>query len=145
MNQSETTAPPIPTVSKAINTMRWSAVALLVIGGVVNYLDRSTLSIANTTIAKEFGLDAVAMGLLLSAFSWPYAIAQSARMGWMPSYPTFDRNPLDLSDDAAAAGKPVGEYVVEQLKSGDQTDQHLVAFTHLAGVFRLVGVVFVKK
>ena len=40
-------------------------------------------------------------------------IAQSARMGWMPSYPTFDRNPLDLSDDAAAAGKPVGEYVVE--------------------------------
>ena len=26
----------------------------------------------------------------------------------MPSYPTFDRNPLDLSDDAAAAGKPVG-------------------------------------
>ena len=31
-------------------------------------------------------------------------IAQSARMGWMPSYPTFDRNPLDLSDDAAAAG-----------------------------------------
>ena len=46
-------------------------------------------------------------------------IAQSARMGWMPSYPTFDRNPLDLSDDAAAAGKPVGEYVVEQLKSGE--------------------------
>ena len=46
-------------------------------------------------------------------------IAQSARMGWMPSYPTFNRNPLDLSDDAAAAGKPVGEYVVEQLKSGD--------------------------
>ena len=40
-------------------------------------------------------------------------------MGWMPSYPTFDRNPLDLSDDAAAAGKPVGEYVVEQLKSGE--------------------------
>ena len=34
-------------------------------------------------------------------------------MGWMPSYPTFDRNPLDLGDDAAAAGKPVGEYVVD--------------------------------
>ena len=40
-------------------------------------------------------------------------------MGWMPSYPTFNRNPLTLSDDAAAAGKPVAEYVVEQLKSGD--------------------------
>ncbi|MGZ8767732.1 molybdopterin-dependent oxidoreductase, partial [Aeromicrobium sp.] len=31
-------------------------------------------------------------------------IAQSARMGWMPSYPTFNRNPLDLGDEAAAAG-----------------------------------------
>ena len=46
-------------------------------------------------------------------------IAQSARMGWMPSYPTFDRNPLTISDDAAAAGKPVAEYVVEQLKAGE--------------------------
>jgi len=46
-------------------------------------------------------------------------IAQSARMGWMPSYPTFNRNPLDLCDEADSAGKPVGDYVVEQLKSGD--------------------------
>jgi nitrate reductase / nitrite oxidoreductase, alpha subunit len=46
-------------------------------------------------------------------------IAQSARMGWMPSYPTFDRNPLTLADDAHASGKTVGDYVVEQLKSGD--------------------------
>lgn len=78
MTQPETAAAPPATestVSKALNTMRWGAVALLVLGGVVNYLDRSTLSIANTTIASEFGLDAIAMGLLLSAFSWPYAIA----------------------------------------------------------------------
>jgi nitrate reductase / nitrite oxidoreductase, alpha subunit len=46
-------------------------------------------------------------------------IAQSARMGWMPSYPTFDRNPLELCDEAEAAGKPVADYIVEQLKSGD--------------------------
>ena len=45
-------------------------------------------------------------------------IAQSARMGWMPSYPTFDRNPLTLADDAEASGKPVGDYVVDELKSG---------------------------
>jgi nitrate reductase alpha subunit len=45
-------------------------------------------------------------------------IAQSARMGWMPSYPTFDRNPLDLCDEAAASGQPVAEYVVEELRSG---------------------------
>ncbi|MFI0720397.1 nitrate reductase subunit alpha [Streptomyces sp. NPDC021224] len=32
-------------------------------------------------------------------------LAQSARMGWMPSYPTFDRNPLELAegDDPVAA------------------------------------------
>lgn len=31
------------------------------------------------------------------------AIAQSARLGWMPFYPQFDRNPLDLADDAERA------------------------------------------
>ncbi|WP_405911008.1 nitrate reductase subunit alpha [Streptomyces sp. NBC_00828] len=45
-------------------------------------------------------------------------IAASARMGWMPSYPTFDRNPLTLATDAEAAGQQVPEYVVDQLKSG---------------------------
>ena len=30
-------------------------------------------------------------------------IAQSARLGWMPFYPQFDRNPLDLADEATAA------------------------------------------
>ena len=27
-------------------------------------------------------------------------LAQSARMGWMPTMPTFDRNPLDVADEA---------------------------------------------
>ena len=45
-------------------------------------------------------------------------LAQSARMGWMPSQPTFDRNPLDLADEAEAAGKPAADYVVEQLRAG---------------------------
>ncbi|SDH55583.1 nitrate reductase alpha subunit [Lentzea fradiae] len=45
-------------------------------------------------------------------------IAQSARMGWMPSYPTFDRNPLDLADDAEQSGRPAADHVVDELKSG---------------------------
>jgi len=45
-------------------------------------------------------------------------IAASARMGWMPSYPTFDRNPIALAADAEAAGREVGPYVVEELKAG---------------------------
>jgi nitrate reductase alpha subunit len=45
-------------------------------------------------------------------------IAQSARMGWMPSYPTFNRSPLEIADDAAAAGVSAGEHVVGELKAG---------------------------
>ncbi len=75
MSNHETTDAAAPTAPDRLNLLRWGFVKPLVIGGVVNYLDRSTLSIGNTTIAGEFGLDPVAMGLLLSAFSWPYAIA----------------------------------------------------------------------
>src|SRR5690606_40488577 len=46
-------------------------------------------------------------------------IALSARLGWMPSYPQFDRNPLDLADEAAASGVDVGRYVADKLASGE--------------------------
>ncbi|WP_208614742.1 nitrate reductase subunit alpha [Streptomyces regalis] len=46
-------------------------------------------------------------------------IALSARLGWMPSYPQFDRNPLDLADEAAAAGEAPTEYVARKLASGE--------------------------
>ncbi len=45
-------------------------------------------------------------------------LVESAQRGWMPSYPTFDRNPLDLVDEARAAGQDPAAYVVEQLKAG---------------------------
>jgi nitrate reductase / nitrite oxidoreductase, alpha subunit len=45
-------------------------------------------------------------------------IAQSARLGWMPSYPQFDRNPLTLADDAEVSGREPGAYVVDELTSG---------------------------
>jgi len=41
-------------------------------------------------------------------------VAQSARMGWLPSYPTFNRNPLDLCDEAEAAGKEPADHVVDE-------------------------------
>jgi nitrate reductase / nitrite oxidoreductase, alpha subunit len=46
------------------------------------------------------------------------ANALAARLGWLPSYPTFDRNPLDLVTAAEAEGVPVQEYVVRELKAG---------------------------
>jgi sugar phosphate permease len=49
---------------------------MLVIAGTLNYLDRSTLSIANPLIRQELGLSIADMGLLLSAFLRAYAFAQ---------------------------------------------------------------------
>ncbi|TFD86066.1 nitrate reductase subunit alpha [Cryobacterium serini] len=45
-------------------------------------------------------------------------MVESAKRGWMPSYPTFNRNSLDLVDDAAAAGVEPAEYVVDSLRDG---------------------------
>ncbi|NIJ12426.1 nitrate reductase alpha subunit [Saccharomonospora amisosensis] len=45
-------------------------------------------------------------------------LAKAARMGWMPSYPTFDRNPLELADEARQAGVPAAEHVVSELRAG---------------------------
>ncbi len=45
-------------------------------------------------------------------------LAQSARLGWAPSYPQFDRSSLAVADEAAAAGMPAGEYVAASLKDG---------------------------
>lgn len=52
------------------------ALALLVIAGVVNYIDRATLAVANPLIRNELGLSIADMGYLLSAFLWAYAFAQ---------------------------------------------------------------------
>ena len=45
-------------------------------------------------------------------------IAQSARLGWMPSYPTFNWNPLDLADALARAGEKPGAFVAGELAAG---------------------------
>ncbi|MGH8781835.1 MFS transporter [Paraburkholderia sp.] len=52
------------------------ALVFLTLAGIVNYLDRSTLSIANHSVSGELGLSASQMGLLLSAFSFAYAFSQ---------------------------------------------------------------------
>jgi nitrate reductase alpha subunit len=44
--------------------------------------------------------------------------ALAARLGWLPSYPTFDRNPLEIVADAEHEGIEVAEYVVRELRAG---------------------------
>ncbi|MYN03598.1 MFS transporter [Pseudoduganella sp. DS3] len=52
------------------------ALVMLVICGVINYLDRATLAVANEYIRADLGLSLGEMGVLLSAFSWSYALCQ---------------------------------------------------------------------
>lgn len=65
-------------------SLRWHqsvTLALLFLAGVVNFLDRSSLSIANSTIRAEMHLNATEMGWLLSAFSLAYGFAQLPLVG----------------------------------------------------------------
>jgi len=52
------------------------ALVLLLVCGIINYLDRATLAVANEYIRADLGLSLGEMGLLLSAFSWSYALCQ---------------------------------------------------------------------
>jgi hypothetical protein len=52
------------------------AVSTLSITGVINYIDRGSLAIANTTIRTDLGISATRMGILLSIFSLSYAFSQ---------------------------------------------------------------------
>jgi sugar phosphate permease len=59
-----------------LRRIQWIALTFLTLAGIVNYLDRSTLSIANHSVSAELGLSASQMGLLLSSFSFAYAFSQ---------------------------------------------------------------------
>ena len=64
------------TKSARLKRIQNAALIMLVLAGLINSLDRSTLAIANSSIRAEMGLSASEMGWLLSAFSLPYAFAQ---------------------------------------------------------------------
>lgn len=56
--------------------VRFIILALLTVGTMINYLDRTVISVAAPSMSAELGLNAVVMGLVFSAFSWTYAAAQ---------------------------------------------------------------------
>ncbi|WP_175857242.1 MFS transporter [Burkholderia anthina] len=55
---------------------------LLFVTVVINYLDRSNLSIAAPALFKELNIDPVRAGLVFSAFGWTYALMQIPG-GWL--------------------------------------------------------------
>ncbi|MDF9796449.1 ACS family D-galactonate transporter-like MFS transporter [Catalinimonas alkaloidigena] len=55
---------------------RYHMLALVFISVVINYMDRSNISIAAFAMSEELGFSSVQMGLVFSAFAWTYAALQ---------------------------------------------------------------------
>lgn len=63
---------------------QWSVVLLLTASVIINYVDRSNLSIAATVVQRHLGLSPLQIGSLLSAFFWTYALLQLCGLvGWL--------------------------------------------------------------
>ena len=56
--------------------VRFTMLALIASGTLINYLDRTILGIAAPALTKELGISAALMGVIFSAFSWTYAASQ---------------------------------------------------------------------
>lgn len=66
---------PEPTYEKPTRR-RFSIMWMLFVCVVINYLDRSNLSIVAPKLTEDLHLSPVALGTILSAFGWTYAISQ---------------------------------------------------------------------
>ena len=55
---------------------RITILVLITIGTMINYLDRTIISVAAPGLSKELGLSPALMGIAFSAFSWTYAASQ---------------------------------------------------------------------
>lgn len=72
------------TATKRMTTRAWIVVALLVVSVVINYIDRSNLSLAVPLIKVQFRLSDIQVGALGSAFYWTYALLQLfGIVGWV--------------------------------------------------------------
>jgi len=69
-------------VQAILTRRRWWIAALLFFAGLINYFDRTIVSVALPAIASDLHLDPERMGILLSAFFWSYA-AMQIPIGWL--------------------------------------------------------------
>jgi len=73
---TQRTASYAPTQAARVTRTRFTILAAILLLATVAYADRAILSIAGPGIAREFGLNHVQLGYVLSAFSWAYVIGQ---------------------------------------------------------------------
>ncbi|RKR14407.1 ACS family D-galactonate transporter-like MFS transporter [Maribacter vaceletii] len=61
---------------KPTTRKRFNILAMIFITVVINYLDRSNISIAASALQEDLGIDSIKMGYVFSAFAWTYALLQ---------------------------------------------------------------------
>lgn len=70
--------------TKRMTGREWTVVGLLVVSVVINYIDRSNLSLAVPLIQRQLTLTPIQVGALGSAFYWTYALLQLfGFVGWI--------------------------------------------------------------
>jgi MFS transporter, ACS family, hexuronate transporter len=74
--------PPDPATSRTAAVARWTPAAAMLAVSLLSYIDRNTLALLAPTIRKETGLSAQDYGLIISAFSIAYCIANPV-WGWL--------------------------------------------------------------
>ncbi len=62
--------------AERVTTLRWGIGLILGLGVLVNYIDRSALSVAQGSLHTDLGLGPAEFGLLNGAFFWTYALCQ---------------------------------------------------------------------
>ncbi|WP_282160599.1 MFS transporter [Ulvibacterium marinum] len=55
---------------------RYNILTMIFVTVVINYLDRTNISIAASAIQKDLGINSIQMGYVFSAFAWTYACLQ---------------------------------------------------------------------
>lgn len=56
---------------------------------------------------------------LFAGMSMADTLVKATRMGWLPAFPTFNRNPIDLVREADDAGMDPKDYIVRELQAGN--------------------------
>lgn len=67
---------PVVQNKKRSGSVRWGIAVLLFFGVLINYFDRTNISVTESTIREEFGLSGGQIGIVLSSFLWSYTIMQ---------------------------------------------------------------------
>lgn len=59
-----------------VGNIRWGMAILIGIGIMINYFDRTNISVATRPLEHQYGLTKAQFGIVLSSFAWSYALLQ---------------------------------------------------------------------